>query len=299
MSENSAIINTGGGTVNAQGAVMGSRNTVTRESGPKARRRRADVGVITILPVEMRAVLSVLGISAADPAYVDPSGAWFYETTRKLGSRVATVAVTRALSQGQRSAVVTFEKLTRAYAPSLVVLAGIAGGVAPKVELGDVVVANQAIYYDLRKETPGGTRHRGQPHEVPARVLHAVNAFFNVHGEPYVMEGGRSVRSGPIGTGEAVVADAGSEILRYLATVNDKTLALETEAGGVAQAFYEEMDGHRATLGWLAVRGISDYADEHKNDDWHLIAATNAALVLESLLPFLLRIGPSGQQEGS
>lgn len=41
----------------------------------------------------------------------------------------------------------------------------------------------------------------------------------------------------------------------------------------------------------LAIRGISDYADSHKNDDWHPYAAVVAAAYAKELLDV---IQPSG-----
>jgi len=91
---------------------------------------------------------------------------------------------------------------------------------------------------------------------------------------------------GLVGSGEAVVADARSDIRRYIENFNDKTLALETEAGGVAEAFHESA-GESGARGWLAIRGISDYADAEKNDDYHHIASWHAAAVLIQMLPYL------------
>ena len=83
-----------------------------------------------------------------------------------------------------------------------------------------------------------------------------------------------------------MVADARSGIRRYIENFNDKTLAVETEAGGVAEAFHESAADAR-TRGWLAIRGISDYADAEKNDDYHDIASWHAAAVLIQMLPYL------------
>ncbi|TMR93981.1 5'-methylthioadenosine/S-adenosylhomocysteine nucleosidase [Nonomuraea basaltis] len=165
------------------------------------------------------------------------------------------------------------------------------GGIHASTKIGDVVVATRVVYYDLRKETPEGTRRRGEEREAPSAVGHAVNAFFNDHGEPATLqaandEGDFLTHTGPIGSGEAVIADAKSEIIRYLKAYNDKVLAVEMEAGGLTQAFHEQ-DGPQAVRGWVVVRGISDDADDGKNDTCHDVAARHAATVLRSLLPYL------------
>lgn len=186
------------------------------------------------------------------------------------------------------------DRLRRYYEPPIIVLVGIAGGIHPAVRLGDVVVVREVIYYDLRKETPGGILRRGQTRPIPATIRYAVNDFFSSSGEPCAIRDrdpdgtmrGYSVLPGPIGSGEAVIADKNSDIRRYVTTFNDKTLAVETEAGGLAEAFYEATGD--AGGGWLAIRGISDHADTAKGDAYHQIASWHAAAVLLRLIPFLV-----------
>ena len=71
---------------------------------------------------------------------------------------------------------------------------------------------------------------------------------------------------------------------------------METEAGGVGQAFYERIDEERSVRGWLTIRGISDLADKHKGYDRHQFAAQRAALVMDRLLPLLNLGGQGGQR---
>jgi len=92
----------------------------------------------------------------------------------------------QALDRGQRPSVTAFRDLHQHYAPATVVLTGIAGGIHPAARLGDVVVAQEVIYYDLRKERSSDqVVHRGQARPVPAATRRAINAFFSDHGEPY------------------------------------------------------------------------------------------------------------------
>jgi nucleoside phosphorylase len=55
-------------------------------------------------------------------------------------------------------------------------------------------------------------------------------------------------------------------------------LAVEMEASGIADAAWQHGSGY------LIVRGISDYGDMAKNDEWHRYAAAGAALYLYQLL---------------
>jgi adenosylhomocysteine nucleosidase len=169
-------------------------------------------------------------------------------------------------------------------------LVGIAGGIHQDLRLGDVVISSEIVYYEKRKTTDRAVLRRGDAKPIPARATQLINAFFTEHQEPASFSddnGAFYVRRGPVGSGEAVVASSRSDIRDYLAHYNDKTLALETEAGGVAQAFYETVGDRSSVIAWFTLRGISDMADEAKDDSFHDIAAQRAAAVLEKMMPFL------------
>ena len=102
------------------------------------------------------------------------------------------------------------------------------------------------------------------------------------------------VLPGPIGSGEAVIADHDSAIRQYVTAFNDKTLAAETEAGGIAEAFYEMAGTSPPGGGWLAIRGISDHANAGKDDTYHDIASRHAAAIFLEMLPYLRPSGAEG-----
>ncbi len=79
-----------------------------------------------------------------------------------------------------------------------------------------------------------------------------------------------------------------SEVRQWLSKVNDKVLALETEAAGFAQQFYESdlRVGEHAS-DYLVIRGISDHADVEKNDKWRVPATANAMRALKALLALI------------
>jgi adenosylhomocysteine nucleosidase len=300
---NTGVMNTGSGTVNISQSAVGSGATVYAGARPdpggknksKENNSRADVGIITVLSEETSALLDALAMVGSPRRRILENGWRCYEADVDVeGSRMRVVA-TQTLDRGQRPMIIAVQRLQRYYAPGVVVLVGIAGGIHAKVGIGDVVIVQEVIYYDMRKETSAGILRRGQSRPVPSAIRHAINDFFSSNGEPYrtsiVHPGGESrdcsVWPGPIGSGEAVIADADSSIRRYIADFNDRTLALETEAGGLAEAFYEMAGEGAAEHGWLAVRGISDYADAGMDNTYHQVASWHAAVVLLRLLPYL------------
>jgi adenosylhomocysteine nucleosidase len=300
---NKGIQNTGAGTVNICQSAVGDHASVVAAPGPQTHGApgsgrpgtRWDVGIITILTEETQAVTAMLTAVGPCRARTTHSGPRFHEAHLTTAGKHIRVVATQALDRGQRPAALACERLRQLYAPAVIVLVGIAGGISPAVSLGDVVIVEEVIYYDIRKETPAGVVRRGQSRPVPAAIRYAINNFFTDHGEPYqaiIDDQGQVPRTckvlrGPIGSGEAVIADARSSIREYVAAFNDKALALETEAGGLAEAFYETAGTTSAGRGWLAIRGISDHADTAKNDACHDTASWHAAAICQQMLPYL------------
>jgi adenosylhomocysteine nucleosidase len=263
-------------------------------------RPRADVGVLTILSQEMQAVVRVLERAQAYQTRQLYGGQQAHEARFPVpGGGLQAVAM-QALDRGPRSAVVAYQSLQKHYSPQIVLLVGIAGGISPKVTIGDVVISDEIIYYDARRESPEGVHRRGQSYPIAPVLRHRLNEFFRVHGAFHSPgDADRAappfrVHRGPVGSGDVVVTDRESGIRSWLLTYHEKALAVETEAGGIAQAFYEEVGDDRALRGWLTIRGISDHADAGKGDSYHDLAAERAALVLERLVPFLILAGASG-----
>ncbi|MEU6992624.1 hypothetical protein ABZ953_18450 [Streptomyces sp. NPDC046465] len=310
---NYGISNTGSGNVSVSGTVaMGRNTTATRHdvrpaapAEPRAKEQVWDVGVVTVLSVETRAVLDELAKWGAHTERRTLQGTVFHEfvhesvhepvhesvheSVHKGEGRTVRLSVTQSLLPGQHFAASAVEQLRREYAPRLVALVGIAGSIHPDVRLGDVVIAQEIVHYEPRKVTPEGVLRRGRSHAVTAGVQRAVNGFFTSHGEPWTLPGSSGHRAlrGLIGSGEAVLADVRADERRYLREYNEKILAVETEGAGLAAAAHTSFGESGAAEAWLVVRGISDAADRQKSDSHHETAGRNAAYVFGALLPHL------------
>jgi adenosylhomocysteine nucleosidase len=126
-------------------------------------------------------------------------------------------------------------------------------------------------------------------------MVQAVNSFFTAYGDPAVLSvtesTGRSVSfrvfHGPVGSGEAVIANRRSGIRKFLHAYNEKILAVDMEAGGLSQFCHETLSASGAVPGWVVIRGMSDHADRAKNDDQHDSAARNAAHTLHLMIPYI------------
>ncbi|GGQ85487.1 5'-methylthioadenosine/S-adenosylhomocysteine nucleosidase family protein [Couchioplanes azureus] len=291
-------VHTFGGTVTNNGPVAG-RDVVwgsAPRTGPAPQRRSADIGILTILDEEIRAVQAVLRQMADYHERRLSHGPLAREAWLPgRGTPRIRVAAVQAFTRGTNSAALAYRGLVEEYHPAVVLLVGIAGGVGRGVEVGDVVLADEIISYDARREAPDGIHRRGQAQSVAVSLGYRLNDFCAATPAEQRRPDGESFRihRGPIGTGNAVVTDAGSEIRRWLHHFHEKVLAVETEAAGVAQSFHESVRQDAGLRGWLTVRGISDTADQHKGHAFHDLAARHAAEVMGMLVPYL-DFGPAG-----
>ncbi|MDX3116742.1 HEAT repeat domain-containing protein [Streptomyces scabiei] len=258
-----------------------------------------DIGVITIISEEAKAVRDWL--ERENPAYRErgPGGRFVYRATIPLGLASPRIVMTQAVEQGHTSAAEAAHYLSKNFAPRFLVLLGIAGAIHSDVSLGDVVIGTQVIDYGPAASTPEGPRHRGSAFRPPTRVVMALNDYFSGVGEPFSLTAHEEsaglghpsfrLQRGPIGTGPRVVKFKEAEERSFLSSYHEKTLALETEAEAVARHFYEQgEDG--ALSGYIVLRAISDHADELKDDRWKLAASRNAVLALQKILPSVVEV---------
>ncbi|MGW7293562.1 5'-methylthioadenosine/S-adenosylhomocysteine nucleosidase family protein [Streptomyces xiamenensis] len=252
-----------------------------------------DLGVVTILSEELRAVVNELKLER----HKEPGGLYFYRGGHRTPEGTVRVVATQSQSQGQRSTMAALENLRRRYNPRLWALVGVGGGIHDEyARIGNVIVSTDVVYYENRKINPrGDVRRRGEHRQAPAPIVHAVNAYFTDHGTPANIHGQTlssssekyEVYPGVIGSGEAVIADRENEIRSYLTDYHEKVLAVDMEAGGLSQYWQENSIHGEFNPGWIVVRGVSDNADEKKGHGHHELAACNAAHVLRRLLPYL------------
>jgi adenosylhomocysteine nucleosidase len=280
---------TGGSTISNSTNHGGNIGPPWPAPPPRRSPRSADVAVLTVLDEEIRAVQTALQHMCDYRQLRLRHGplareAWLPASD---GRRIRLVAV-QTLTRGTESAALAYRELVEAYTPSIVLLVGVAGGVSPRVGIGDVVISDEVIAYDARRVTVEGVHRRGQAQTVAGPLGHRLNDFFATTPAHQRRSAGDDfyIHRGPIGSGNAVVTDADADIRRWLQAFNEKVLAVETEAAGVAQSFHESV-GRDSPRGWLTIRGISDSADQHKGHDYHGVAAWHAAEVMAMLVPHL------------
>lgn len=262
----------------------------------KTGRSKVDVGIITIVADEARAVEDFLS-SYPDVRPDVPGRKSTNDFT--LGSlpskneQTHSVACILALKQGNQAVMPAYQVLCEEFQPTLVVLLGIGGVIHKDLRIGDVCVANAVLNYDFRAETECGVERTFDPlPPLEPWLLKIYHRLEKKHGEEMKFQVKDSdktrefrVRIGPIGSGGAVVKDADSEIRAWLERVSRKATLVETEAVGVAQQFQSDKLRHDwATKGYMVVRGASDGADKDKDKLFRYHAAQNAMVFLAEFL---------------
>jgi adenosylhomocysteine nucleosidase len=210
-------------------------------------------GVMSAMAEELAAVLEDLRLDDV----VEAGGRRFHTGT--LFGREAVLVSSR---MGKVAAAVTATMLLDRFACDAIVFTGVAGGAAPGVEVGDVVIADRLIQHDL-DASPIFPRY-----EVP--LLGA--AYFDADGELSDRAAAAAahvaprVHRGLVASGDKFFASA--EALAELRARLPDVLAVEMEGAAVAQVAFE----HGAPF--AVARAISDGADHSAPSDFARFVAT-------------------------
>jgi nucleoside phosphorylase len=266
-----------------------SHHTVAITDRPKKA-----VGIITIKPVELRAVRELFKqrgrVEEKEGKQVNRR---FFEGTLSGHRNCPLPAVClRALTKGNPSVQSACNALLTEYDVHVLILLGVAGGISRKLKLCDVVVADAVFNYETRAITDQGTAFRLDPYRMSAPIAELYGRFEDEHGEEAEFPASTdsraahfSVYRAPIGSGEAVVKSKLAEVGAWLEMVNENVAAVETEAVGASYVEHELTLWKRSKpIGLLIVRGISDHADFKKKDRWQFPSSANACIVLDKVL---------------
>ncbi|MEU9189068.1 hypothetical protein AB0D14_31915 [Streptomyces sp. NPDC048484] len=253
-----------------------------------------DVAVVTVLPEELDATLSVFGLNGE--VFRSAGGQRFYPTRvpARRSRESLSVIITASGEPYNIHIVRCIQALLEQYAPKVVFLLGIAAGVPGQVQRGDVVVARRVHYYESARlgavveprpqyaqdsDTYGyGIFHynpnRTNYHDEVNRFLRGLNSDdlpegLEIGHRPHIVKDNATITSG-----EKVLRDG--NFLRRLRDNDNAICAADQESYGFARTVHD--------LPWLIFRGISDHGDDVKDDRWKYVASTFAALCLKDFL---------------
>lgn len=230
---------------------------------------RADILVVTALAEEFRAAVAATAATTdgdrARAVLVDRKGAeWLIELQliNAMGSVSASIS--------------TLDGLRRTKSPHAVLL-GIAAGFPGRVELGDVVIPEQIVYYEGQKITDLGQEAAPTWKSTFAGLRRTASLLPTLSGMSGQIRETVSLHTDLVlATGEKVVSS--DEYRESLRTHHRKVSAIDMEAYGVAAAAE-----HRGAM-VSVIKGICDFADASKGDDSHELAAMASALAFRVLV---------------
>ena len=252
----------------------------------------ADVVLITAISEEHKAMKECFGV-AFESRLRD--GIHYSVGILKRRDRFLKIVAVRTAEMGPIPAAVIATRAIHDWRPCAVIMTGICAGMQGVVELGDLVIANQVF------DHAAGTFRDG--HLIPfqqsvsqdqwiLQFLGGVNEersvlthVFTSHPSPAAVEVEHRVHVGAMASGSFVVKD--DSYMKSLLDKTSKLLALDMEAYGVASAA-RMCSTMRKPVSWLIVKGVSDYGDASKADDWHdycsFVSAKYARITLDVLL---------------
>ncbi len=176
----------------------------------------------------------------------------------------------------------------RRWQPRYIILVGIAGGVAAKgVKLGDILVSDQIVDYELQKLLSEKSEIRWEVHRADPRLMAAVRNLREDDWHRFIEtqrpgKGTPNRYIGPIASGDKVIAF--DEILEKYRNVWPALLGVEMEAAGVAAASFQAAN----PPGFFMIRGVSDLANKQKGvkrvEKWRPYACDIAAAYTIALL---------------
>jgi nucleoside phosphorylase len=244
------------------------------------KRRKVDVLILTALGNELEAVTANSGpwrkVSDPDTEFE------YYLTTAYHGLSIAAAGMT---GMGPvRSAAATSTALA-VLEPKRVMLVGICAGIGSEARLGDVCVSDQIVDYDLGKVRRGQYTPRWQAWASDATLVRAARAYQDRSWAETILtsrpDGSTDLPKAHLGTvlsASKIVAD--ENMVTSLRNVWSQAVGLEMEASGVAAVTHE----HPAQPSFILIKGVCDYADASKNDQWQSYAADAAGRYAISLL---------------
>ena len=182
---------------------------------------------------------------------------------------------------GKVNGAICTQMLIDRYRPGAVIFSGVAGGLLPNMQIGDLVIASHLIQYDMDL-TAFGRRHGELPDK--DRMIEADPLLVQKAAEAYDAaftdkDSAPSLMLGTVVSGDRFVQDP--ETLRWL---QREFSALATEMEGAAVGYTCDLNG----IPFLVIRGLSDSAGETASGDFASSLSAvcrNCFRLLEVLIP--------------
>jgi len=265
--------------------------------------RRIDVGIITIIPTEIKALLSIFGVKEKFQ-YDETSNANYLKTnmySSASGRDISVVITFLHKKSGNTESAITTSRFLRDWYPRLMCLVGISAGIPDKTKIGDVIlpaeIQDRQIKVYERGEYKQRTTTRVRTDFMDGltklqwidlekfRSLCATELASEIASAKHVInDKGIEIHDGSLVSDNILIKDE-QFFVKFLTEVDQKCRGAEMEAAGFVRACEVENN-----LPWVISRGVSDFGDTSKQDTFHELAAKTACLALRELLTNCINI---------
>lgn len=224
------------------------------------------IGIISAMPVELEAILHEM----KQPQEEAVGGVTF---TRGMLAGQEVVAAVSGI--GKVHAAMCAQAMILQYQPEVMINTGVAGCLAPGIEIGDVVVATAAVQHDMDTvslgDAPGMISGLGRV-ELPCA------AEVSARLEKSIRDTGGRVHRGIVASGDQFISDRSRK--QWIQT-QFGALCCEMEGAAIAQVCY------RNGTDCAILRAISDNADGEANEDFLSFLQPAVQRTVQAMLLFL------------
>ena len=185
----------------------------------------------------------------------------------RMGVYNSVLMLSSAGSEGPTGSTLSVDAVIREWEPRAILYVGIAFGASRKKQLpADVLVSEQLIPYEFQRI--GKTPIFRNP--IPPSSAALVNRFRNALGWTFYRpdKSGCKMHVGPVLSGQKLLDQ--SDFKDALLDQYPNAIGGEMEGSGLWSA------AQRARKEWILVKGVCDWADGAKNDDYQAMAAASA-----------------------
>lgn len=253
------------------------------------------IGILTVIGTEQQAMMKALDINEKEHRKAPGTGYFWYEKT--INNKHSGLVRVQLHALGQPGNIASATEAARIIEGGIqfVLLCGIAAGYKGKVKIGDVVVPRAIVDTTVKMASEGELKHRSMitgPLKGVLQMVAAVkveeqewHSLFNqltpnkpIPPSRRKREYAQYVAVAPNLHEAAILSDnlllRDPQILIDAAeNLHQQVRAIEMEAAG----FVHACNTTYPQIPWYIVRGISDFGDNLKNDQFHLLAANAVA----------------------
>ena len=209
-----------------------------------------------------------------------------------IGTDRLRIVACSCWQMGLTASALMIERLLSEFRPKLISMTGICAGYSDKVALGDVIVATQSWEWQGgkiveekemgRKLLPAPESYRASQELVTALSVfkankRGVNDVLEKY-SPSENEKSWGLHFGPVVSGLSVIAS--NQMMQEIRNQHRNILGLEMEAYSV----YAASNFHPINPKCIVIKGVCDFGNESKADDFQKIGSIRSAAVLRALL---------------